>query len=111
MTILQKNKEGLKTKVRYRKVVLMTDWGSAIRLRLIKNKKEGNLFVAEVAEPLGMFYAVEGGVLGGAAEGSGVGIGEGFQLGFALVGEGIAHCGCLVVGAGKLADVAAEGIA
>lgn len=56
----------------------MTDWGSAIRLRLIKNKKVGYLFVAEVAEPLGVFYAVEGGVLGGAAEGGGVGIGEGF---------------------------------
>ena len=67
--------------------------------------------MAEVAEPLGVFYAVEGGVLGSMAEGGRVSIGEGFQLGFALVGEGIAHCGGLVVGAYKLADVAAEGIA
>ena len=67
--------------------------------------------MAEVAEPLWMFYAVEGGVLGGAAEGGGVSIGESFQLGFALVGEGIAHCGCLVVWTDELAAVAAEGIA
>ena len=58
-----------------------------------------------------MADAAEGGVLGGATEGGGVGVGKGFQLGFALVGEGIAHCGGLVVGADKLADVAAEGIA
>ena len=64
-----------------------------------------------VSQPLGVADAAEGGVLGGATEGGGVGVGKGFQLGFALVGEGIVYCGGLVVGAYKLADVAAEGIA
>ena len=64
-----------------------------------------------VSQPLGVADAAEGGVLGGLFEGGRVGVGKGFQLGFALVGEGIAHGGSLVVGADELTDVASEGIA
>ena len=49
-------------------------------------------------------------MLGGVFECGRVGVFEGFKLRFALVGEGIAHFGSLVVGTDELADVAAEGI-
>lgn len=64
-----------------------------------------------IPQPLGMADAVEGGVLGGVFEGGWVGDSKGFQLCFALVGEGVAHFGGLIVGTDELADVAAEGIA
>ena len=67
--------------------------------------------MAEVAEPLGVFYAVEGGVLGSMAEGGGVSIGEGLEL-LLTFGCKLETDLCLkVIGTGELAAVAAEGIA
>ena len=64
----------------------------------------------EVAAPLGVADAVEGGVLGEATEGGFVGLGELFQFGFAGIGEGDGNGGLIVIGTGQLADVAAEDI-
>ena len=66
--------------------------------------------MAEVAEPLGMFYAVEGGVLGGAAEGGGFGGGEGLELLLTLGCELETDLCLKVVWTDELAAVAAEGI-
>ena len=68
------------------------------------------LFGVEVAAPLGIADAVEGGVLGETAEGGFVGLGELLQRGFAVVGEGNGSGGLIVIGTGQLADVAAEDI-
>ena len=58
-----------------------------------------------------MADAVEGSVFGYAAEGCGVSLCKVFELGFAFVGEGIAHGGLSVVGTGNLAAVAPESVA